>query len=206
LEQRRDHEAKTEHAERADQHRRELGEVAVEFRGIACDGIGIRIGLFPGGPDLALERAQALPFRTGSIGAPGEGIVGRSAAGARQVELLVEEGVGDEGRPCRAIARLDLPIPAGEGQRERGIAKIGRLARIRSAIRCARCDQAGQINVEARIEIALHRLAIERDKKNRRHRDHDEGPCRGRCEEAEGERVKPHRLRPRGGIPGPGRF
>ena len=125
LEQRRHHEPKPEHAERRDQHHAELGEVALDFGRVAGDGIGIGCGLRAGRPDLALDHAQALVLRARRVSPPRQGLVGGDAVLARQLQLLIEQGVGDEERLVRAVERLDLPVPAGEGNGEDGLAEIG---------------------------------------------------------------------------------
>ena len=113
LEQRCHHEAKPKHPERRDQHHAEFGEILVDFCGIASDRIGIGCRLRAGRPDLALDDPQALILGAPRVGPSCQVLVGGDALLARQLELLVEQGVGDEERPLRgAFERLDLPIPA----------------------------------------------------------------------------------------------
>ena len=117
LEQRRHHKAEPEHAERRDQHHAELAEVALDLSRVAGNGIGIGSGLSAGGPDLALDDAQALLLRTRRVGAPRQGLVRRDALLARQLQLLIKERVRDE-EWLLGIELPDLPIPAGEGNGE----------------------------------------------------------------------------------------
>ena len=66
-----------------------------------------------GRPDLALNDPQALILGAPRVGPSCQVLVGGDALLAWQLELLVEQGVGDEERPLRgAFERLDLPIPA----------------------------------------------------------------------------------------------
>jgi hypothetical protein len=113
LEQRCYQEAKPEHPKRSDQHHAEFSEILVDLRCVPGDSIGIGCGLGAGRLDLALDDAQALILRARRVGTPDEMLVGGGALLARQLELLVEQGVGDEDRPLGgAFERLDLPIPA----------------------------------------------------------------------------------------------
>ena len=91
LEQRRHHEPEPEHAECSNQHHAELAEVAFDLGRIAGDGVGIGSGLSACRPDLALDHAQALVLRARRVGAPCQGLVGRDALLARQLQLLVEQ-------------------------------------------------------------------------------------------------------------------
>src|SRR5262245_61707453 len=135
---------------------------------------------------------------TVDMGAPCEARIGSDAVCARQAELLVEQGIGDEVGTRSFAERLDLPVPAREGNAEDGLTETGRFSRRRRALLRARSDETREIDVEPRIEIALERLSVERDQQKGGDGKHHERPrCRG-GEQSEGERVRPHRSRRRG--------
>ena len=194
----RGQEAEPERGERGNEQAGELGKIAVDLRAVSRDRIGIGRGVRARRPDLALEHAQVLAFGTRRIGATGEGVVGGDFALARQLELLVEERVGDVERTVRPVEGFDLPVPAGEGNGEDRFAERGRLLRLARAAHRARGDEARHIDVEARVETALDGGAVERREQDGGDRKDDQRPYRSRGEQPECEGVKPHRRRPRG--------
>ena len=198
LEECRHQEPEPEHGKGRDEHGGELGEIAVDLAGVASDRIGIGRGARACRLDLALDNAQALLLGTGGISAPRQACVGGDFILARQPELLIKQGIGDEIGTRGPVERLDLPVPAGEGNAEDGLAEIGGLFRRGGAALRGRGDEAGQIDIEARVEVPLDGLAVERNEEDGGDGKDDEGPRRGRGEQPEGEGVKPHRLRPRG--------
>ena len=79
------------------------------------------------GPASLISRSttrKLLPFRAGRISAPRQALVGGDVTLARQRELLIEQRVGDEIGAGRPVELLDLPVPAGEGNAEHGLAEI----------------------------------------------------------------------------------
>src|SRR5262245_55367633 len=135
---------------------------------------------------------------TVDMGAPCKTRIGSDAVRARQVELLVEQGIGDEVGTRSFPEWLDLPVPAREGNAENRLAEAGWFSRRPRALSGARSDETSEIDVQPRIEIALERLAVERDEQKGGDGKHHERPRRRRGEQAEGERVRPHRSRRRG--------
>ena len=167
LEEGRDEQPKPEHGKRGDEHGGELGKIAVDLGRVARHGIGIRRGVRAGRPDLALDDAQALLLGAVGISAPGQARVGGDGALARQLELLIEQGVGDEDGAHGPVEWLDLPVPAGEGNAEDGLAEIGGLVQALPAPPSrGRGDETRQIDVEARVEVSLDGLAIEGDEED----------------------------------------
>src|SRR5690242_18971497 len=70
LKERRDEKPKTEHAERRDEQASELGEIAVDGRGVSRHGILVGRAIAAIRPNLALEDTQALMFWPIGISAP----------------------------------------------------------------------------------------------------------------------------------------
>src|SRR5207237_263715 len=93
--------------------------------------------------------------------------------------------------PAAAIERRDLPVAAGIDPFIRGIEEAAFECDDAAVVRLGRGDHAVEIAGEARIEIALHRAAIDAGEKEAADGEPKYRPHCRRGDEARGERIKP---------------
>ena len=188
--ERREAETDLEHGDE-DQHQRERAEgddqrlvegpgLVVDLLRVAADGDQVAAVLAE--IDVALDDAQPLVLGAGHVAVAG-------AVGADRRHGIVEHrqvAVPQRARGTHiGLGRAepgDLPVPARQRQIEQRLAER-RLGAIGRLLRCHHVgDERAQIDAEAAVERALHRLAIDRGQDDAGGEQDDDRP-RGRRQE-----------------------